>query len=73
MTTTTNYKPNTYLARSESGMENGSVLRVTGRKKEKFAIYILGDFHGFTNELPEDYTFALPRKEARHVLLACFR
>ena len=72
MTTVTDHKPNTFISYSKSGMENGSCYRVTGRKKEKFAIYILGDFHGFTNELPEDYVFCLPRKEAKKVLPSCF-
>lgn len=72
--TTTNHKPNTYLSFSRVGMENGSVIRVTGRKKtDKYARYINGDFMGFTNEIPEDYTFALSYKEAKYILPACFR
>lgn len=64
-------KPNTYLSYSEAGISNGSFYRVTGRKKEFAAHYILGDFVGFVSQAqipPECLTVALAKKEAARLL-----
>ena len=72
-TTAPAHKPNTFISYSEDGMRNGSVYRVTGRKREPYAMYNLGDFIGFTNEIPDDYTFAMRYKDCKFILPACFR
>jgi hypothetical protein len=69
-------KANTYLARSIDGIRNGSLFRVTGRKRRnRFAHYINGDFVGFVNELPapaSDFK-SWTRREAKRDLPRCMQ
>ena len=68
-------KPNTYLSYSEAGISNGSFYRVTGRKKEFAAHYILGDFVRFVSqaEMLEGLDFQRSKKEALWILPGCFK
>lgn len=62
-----------YLSKEVACLSNGSFHRTTGRKKMPFAVYRLGEFHGFTAFLPDDYTLALPYKLAKQYLPECNR
>ena len=60
----------TYFAQDQECLENGSFYRFTGRKKQRrFAHYILGDFHGFVDELPPSLK-SWSSKEGRTLLPA---
>lgn len=59
----------TYYAREKEALKGGSFFRATGRKREAFAIYNLGDFVGFMKELPdESFPVILDKKTARDFL-----
>jgi len=66
-------KKNTYLTLNGiASLKNGSFYRVTGRKKDAYAIYINGDFMGFTDKLPDpDEWQQWTRREAKKHLPAC--
>jgi hypothetical protein len=67
-------KKDTYFAQNEDCLRNGSFYRFTGRKKyNRFAFYILGDFHGFVDELPENIELQTwEAKDGGALLPACF-
>lgn len=68
-------KKDTYFAQDEDCLRNGSFYRFTGRKRrDRFAHYILGDFHGYVNELPEGIEFEeWDRKSGYERLPQCFK
>jgi len=59
----------TYYARGKEALKGGSFFRATGRKREAFAIYNLGDFVGFTATLPDEaFPVMLDAKTAKGFL-----
>jgi cation transport regulator ChaC len=72
MSDTTPPKKGSFLALHEDGMRNGSVYRITGKKKNFAAQYVNGDFIQFVSEVPADRTFVREKKEALKLLPACF-
>jgi hypothetical protein len=60
---------NTYYAYGKESLKNGTFYRSTGRKREAFACYNLGDFVGFVKELPDDsFPIILDRETAKDFL-----
>lgn len=56
---------NTYYAYGREALAGGSFYRSTGRKREAFAFYNLGDFVGFVKELPDhEFPVILDKKTA---------
>jgi len=64
-------KSNIYLYSTQAALTNGTYYRSTGRKRDDiYAKYILGDFHGFVNTVPDGLE-ASPKREIKHLLPAC--
>ena len=60
---------NTYYAYGKEALSGGSFYRSTGRKRDAFAFYNLGDFVGFVKELPDhSFPIILDAKTAKDFL-----
>jgi hypothetical protein len=60
---------NTYYAYGLEALKGGSFYRSTGRKREAFAFYNLGDFVGFVKALPDhSFPIILDRETAKDFL-----